>query len=152
MQDYTKLVVWQRARSLTVAVHEVTRQVPNGQAPGLRSQLMRAATSIAANIAEGAGRESRVNFARFVTMAMASSSEAEHHLGAYSDLGLLERSIGERLMGRCAELRRMLFGLRRALLAAEVDRVREPSASTSPRYSPRDWMTQDSKLRTGLCE
>jgi hypothetical protein len=61
-------------------------------------------------------------------MAMASSSEAEHHLGVYSDLGLLERSIGERLMGRCAELRRMLFGLRRALLAAEVDRVREPSA------------------------
>jgi four helix bundle protein len=121
MQDYTKLIVWQRARSLNVAVQEAARGIRPQAAPSLRSQLMRATMSIGATIAEGAGRETRVDFARFVTMAISSASEAEHHLAVCADLGLMETTISARLAARCVEIRRMLFGLRRALLSAPPD-------------------------------
>ena len=115
MQDYTKLAVWHRARALTVAVHDATRQIPNKGAPGLRSQLLRATMSVGANIAEGASRDSRPDFARFVGIAIGSVCEVEHHLTVYVDLGLLDESAVQRLLPQVAELRRMLFGLRRAL-------------------------------------
>jgi four helix bundle protein len=120
MQDYTKLVVWQRARSLIVSVNEVAKGFPPAAAPGLRAQLIRSTMSIGANIAEGAARSSRTDFARFVTIAAGSTSEAEHHLVVAGDLGLVDASIGARLVDRLIEVRRMLFGLRRALLAAEL--------------------------------
>ena len=119
MQDYTKLLVWQRARALTVAVHEASGSIRPTSAPGLRSQLMRSAMSIAANISEGAARDSRADFARFVSIAIGSTSEVEHHLRVCSDLGLVDASIVDRLSTRAVEIRRMLFGLRRALLAAD---------------------------------
>ena len=121
MQDYTKLLVWQRARSLTVAVQEATRRIHPRAAPGLRTQLLRASMSIGAIIAEGAGRESRPDFARFVTMAISSTSEVEHHLTVCNDLGLVDESIVGRLIGRCQEIRKMLYGLRRAILKADED-------------------------------
>jgi four helix bundle protein len=132
MQDYTRLLVWQRARSLTVSVYEATRRFPNSSAPGLRAQVMRSTMSIASNIAEGAARESRLDFARFVTIAIASTSETEHHLSVCSDLGLVEGGTADRLMARCTELRRMLFALRRAVIAAETDRVAPASVAGRP--------------------
>lgn len=116
MQDFKNLMVWQRARSLSVAVHEATRSMRRGEAPGLQSQLRRASMSISATIAEGAGRSSRKDFARFISMAIASASEVEHHLTQSNDLGVLDRVIAMQLIDRVVEIRRMLFGLRRALL------------------------------------
>lgn len=120
MQDHTKLVVWQRARSLIVSINEAAVGYRSPRAPGLRNQTMRAAMSIGANIAEGAARSSRTDFARFVTMAAASASELEHHLTVAEDLGMLEETIGARLKARTGELRRMLFALRKALLEYEL--------------------------------
>jgi len=128
MQDYTKLLVWQRARSLTVAVHEATRRIHPRAAPGLRAQLLRAAMSIGATIAEGAGRESRPDFARFVTMAISSTSEVEHHLTVCTDLGLVDDSIVGRLTDRCQEIRKMLYGLRRAILKADAEDDSSPDS------------------------
>ena len=128
MQDYTKLLVWQRARSLTVVVNEVSRSFKAGEAPGLRSQLMRATMSISATVAEGAGRETRQDFARFISMAIASASEVEHHLHVASDLGILAEPVYGRVLGRCIEVRRMLFGLHKALLRAEMDGQTSPRA------------------------
>ena len=58
MQDHTKLLVWQRARSLVVTVHEAALAFPPSTVPGLRAQVMRATMSISANIAEGAAKSS----------------------------------------------------------------------------------------------
>jgi four helix bundle protein len=120
MQDYSRLLVWQRARSLTVAVHEASRGISTQTAPGLRAQLMRAVMSISANIAEGAARDSRVDFARFLTIAIGSTSEVQHHLLVCRDLGLLNEAIQERLTGHTIEVRRMLFSLRRTVLEREA--------------------------------
>jgi four helix bundle protein len=119
MQDFKRLRVWQDGRALTVAINEATRSIRPGDAPNLRSQLMRASMAIPATVAEGAGRETRADFARFVSMAIASASEVEHHLRVCDDLGLLDRALIEQLVDRVTRLRRMLFGLRRTLLAKE---------------------------------
>jgi four helix bundle protein len=128
MQDHTKLVVWQRARALNVSVNQVAKAFPPALAPGLRAQLMRSAMSIGATIAEGAGRETRVDFARFVTMSAGSATETEHHLTTASDLGLIEESIALRLIDRVIEIRRMLYGLHRALIAAAAEDQQTPDA------------------------
>jgi four helix bundle protein len=80
---------------------------------------MRATKSISAAIAEGAGRESRPDFARFISMAIASASEVEHDLHVGNDLGLLDDARYSRVLARCIEVRRMLFGLHEALLLAD---------------------------------
>lgn len=49
-------------------------------------------------------------------MAIASASEVEHHLMHSNDLGVLDRVIAAQLIDRVVEIRRMLFGLRRALI------------------------------------
>jgi four helix bundle protein len=138
MQDYRKLSVWRKARALTVAVHELMRVVPSTTAPGLRPQLMRATMSIAANVAEGAMRESRVDFARFITIAISTSSEAEHHLITCGDLGFLDRPDVERLANQIIEVRRMLFGLRAALLRREQEeRIRGKTPSQRQPIEPQ---------------
>ena len=119
MQDHSKLLVWQRARSLTVIVSETSRSFKSGEAPGLRSQLMRATMSISATIAEGAGRESRRDFARFVSMAIASANEVENHLQTARDLGVMDEDSHRRSIDLCIEVRRMLFGLHKALVRAD---------------------------------
>ena len=120
MQDHTQLLVWRKAKLLTVAVHEAAQPRRLASAPGLRSQLLKAVMSIAATIAEGASRSGRHDFARFVTMAIGSTSETIHHLTVCGDLGLLEPSSVTVLVDQAVEVRRMLFGLRRALLRAEA--------------------------------
>jgi four helix bundle protein len=83
--------------------------------------------SISATIAEGAGRESRVDFARFITMAISSTSEAEHHLTVCGDLGLVDSAVVARLSRHCEEIRKMLFAFRRTLLHADTeDREKGP--------------------------
>ena len=124
MQDCTKLVVWQRARALTVAVHEAVRKGADRSVPGLRPQLLRATMSIGANIAEGASRDTRADFARFVTIAIGSASEVEHHLTVCADLGLLRSPKAAELIVQAVAIRRMLFGLRRALVMRDKERGR----------------------------
>lgn len=54
--SYRQLLVWQKARSLTVAVYRATEKFPKTETYGLTSQLRRASVSIVSNIAEGQGR------------------------------------------------------------------------------------------------
>ena len=78
---------------------------------GLGSQLTRAAFSIPANIAEGAGRESVKEFRRYPTIALGSASELENHLLVAGELGLLHDA--PRHLQELSEIQRMLTGLRR---------------------------------------
>ncbi len=133
MQDFRRIVAWRRARALTIAIHEASRTIRPQAAPGLRSQLLRATMSISATIAEGAGRESRVDFAQFIMMAIGSTSEVEHHLTVCSDLELVDRAVVARLSASCDEIRKMLFCFRRTLLEAERRISSQPEIPTANR-------------------
>ena len=89
MRNYRDLRVWQEAHHLTLAVYKATQTFPKEKRFGLISQVRRASASIAANLAEGCGRRSDGEMARFVQIAMGSGSELSYHLLLARDLGFL---------------------------------------------------------------
>ena len=115
MQDYRRLVVWQRAHQFVVSVYAATAAFPGEEKYGLTSQTRRSAVSIQANIAEGCGRETTMELRRFLYIAMGSASELDYHLLLARDLGFLEAASYQQLEKQAAEIGRMLTGLIRSL-------------------------------------
>ena len=88
MKDFRELQVWRKAHELTLAVYQITASFPREELYGLTAQLRRAGSSIAANLAEGCGRNGDAELARFCSIAMGSASELEYHLLLARDLKL----------------------------------------------------------------
>jgi four helix bundle protein len=65
MQNYKELKVWEKAHLFTLRVYTVTKLFPKEEIYSLTNQIRRAASSIPANIAEGCGRNSNLDLARF---------------------------------------------------------------------------------------
>jgi four helix bundle protein len=118
MQDIRNLRVWHEARALARLVYELTAPVPARAFPGQVSQIRRAATSVGANIAEGAAFRSRREFARFLQQAIASATEVEHHAQVAVDLAMLTSEHGERIAVHAKRLQRMLVVLHRRVSEA----------------------------------
>ena len=83
---------------------------------GLRSQLTRAADSIAATIVEGCGAATAREFARYLDMSIKSASETEHHLLSARDRGALSQRRWQTLSSEVVEIRRMIYAYRKRLL------------------------------------
>lgn len=66
MQNFRNLKVWAKAHELTLAAYKATQAFPKVEQYGLTAQIRRSASSVCANIAEGCGRGSRIDFARFL--------------------------------------------------------------------------------------
>lgn len=120
MQDFRNLQVWRRAQELTVSIHSATERLPSSAAGGTRGQLRRASASIAANIAEGSASNSRLQFARYLQLSIASTSELESHFDLAQRLKLIHQTKLSTLMSDTIILRRMLIALRRKVLEGET--------------------------------
>jgi four helix bundle protein len=112
VRDFKRLVVWQRAYKLAVEVHQTVDTFQGRHRFSLGDQLARAATSISANIAEGSGRQSVREFRRYLTIAMGSATELEHHLMLARDLHLVTEEAAQDYINETVEIQRMLHGLR----------------------------------------
>ena len=55
MHDFKQLRVWRKAFDLSVDLYRVTNVFPKEEMYGLKAQIRRSASSVAANIAEGCG-------------------------------------------------------------------------------------------------
>ncbi len=108
MRDFRSIKAWQKAHRLSLAVYQVTKKFPSAERYGLTSQTRRAAASIPTNIAEGCGRGSEADFARFLQMAAGSASELEYLLLLAHDLGLLTERRHVTLTNDVTEVKRML--------------------------------------------
>jgi four helix bundle protein len=117
VKDFRELKVWQKAHQLTLAVYQLTASFPREELYGLSSQLRRAGSSIAANLAEGCGRNGDAELARFCSMAMGSASELEYHLLLARDLNLIPAKNYEELHQQTTELKRMLTAFMQKLSA-----------------------------------
>ena len=111
INSYKDLIVWQQAMDLAVATYSLTKAWPKEELYGLTSQIRRSATSIPANIAEGCGRGSDIDFARFLQIAMGSSCETEYYFILTHDLGYLNAEKYEQLLFGAEEVKRMLSAL-----------------------------------------
>src|SRR5690606_39048836 len=102
------LQIWQRSHALTLAVYGASGNFPRDELYGLTSQLRRSSASIAANIAEGCGRNTRREFARFLHIAMGSTSETADFLVLAHDLGYLSVVLYCELAGEIDQIQKML--------------------------------------------
>jgi four helix bundle protein len=89
---FRKLIVWQRAHALTLAIYNFSKAFPRHELFGLTTQLRRSAASIGANIAEGYALGSSANYLRHLNIAVGSLAETEYHLELAHDLGYLSDS------------------------------------------------------------
>ncbi len=111
MRNYKDLRVWDEAHRLTLSVYKATQTFPKEERFGLTSQIRRASASIAANLAEGCGRRSDGEMARYVQIAMGSGAELSYHLLLARDLGFLKNEEHAELDGNLERLMRMLSAL-----------------------------------------
>ena len=111
MQDFRKLIVWQKAHALALDVFAISSACAKPPYFALQNQMLKAAVSVPANLAEGAGRTGDREFRRFVRIALGSASELEYHLLLARDLGLIPGATHDRVSAAAAEVKRMLSGL-----------------------------------------
>ncbi len=111
MGNYQDLAVWKKAHQLVLMVYKVTKSFPQEELYGLTSQIRRAALSIPTNIAEGSGRGSDCDFARFCQISYGSVNELEYHFIVARDLEFITSTIYDSLQQALVEVRRMLAKL-----------------------------------------
>lgn len=115
MKDFKKLKVWEKAHRLTLDVYQASATFPREELYGLTSQIRRSCLSIPTNIAEGCGRSSDTDFARFLQISMGSASEVEYLLLLGRDLDLLVHEAYKELNSVVVEIKRMLTSLIKTL-------------------------------------
>jgi four helix bundle protein len=108
LRNYRDLQVWDKAHKLTLDLYRVSREFPREETYGITSQLRRAAVSVGANLAEGCGRRTSNELARFVKIAMGSASELDYHLLLCRDLGFMNEGDFTRTSSDLTEVRKML--------------------------------------------
>ncbi|MEA1951837.1 MAG: four helix bundle protein [Planctomycetota bacterium] len=113
--DFRKIEAWQRAHHLTLQIYQVTINFPSDERFGLVSQLRRACASIPTNIAEGCGRRTISELARFVDIATGSASEVEYQLLLAKELGYLSEGQHSTLETEITGVRRMLLSFNKKL-------------------------------------
>jgi four helix bundle protein len=117
MSDYRKLEVWRKAHALALNAHRAASRIRGNQYASFRSQIIRAAMSIPANIVEGREQKTDAAFARFLRIALASTSELEYHLTAAHDIQVIPKGEFLSLSSQVVEVRMMLHGLIRRIEA-----------------------------------
>jgi len=110
------LLVWRKGIQLVKEIYKLTKPFPTDEKFGLVSQMRRAAVSIPSNIAEGQARKTTGEFIQFLSHAEGSLAELDTHLVLAVELGYSKTSQVASATELVSELKRMLNGLRRALL------------------------------------
>ncbi len=110
MQDFRKLRVWHEAYAFAIAINRALATAGKGRA-NLKVQLQKSSESIHTNIAEGAGQLTDPQFARFLAVALGSTTETTSHLMFARDTHFIARSTAEELLAQAGPIRGMLINL-----------------------------------------
>jgi four helix bundle protein len=109
MKSHKDLTVYKTSIDLVVDVYRISRSFPDAEKFGLTSQIRRAAVSVPSNIAEGAARNSKKDFIRFLSIALGSLAETETQLEIAQRLEFIRenRELDEKII----YIRRMILNL-----------------------------------------
>jgi four helix bundle protein len=115
VRSYRDLVVWQKGMELAEEVYKLAKFMPKTEEYRLTSQLLRAAVSIPANIAEGSSRGTRRDYANFISIARGSLGETETLLELAVRCELVKAEHTQGAQSLTDEIGRMLTVLRQRL-------------------------------------
>lgn len=116
MHNFKELKIWQKAIDVCVDVYKATTSFPKDELFGLNTQMKRSAVSVAANISEGAGRNSNKEFIHFLGIANGSSYELQTHIVIANRVALLNDGLTEDLLSQLDEIQKMNRGLQQTLV------------------------------------
>src|SRR5688572_32025210 len=108
MADFKKLKVWQKAHALTLHTIAVAKKIRGAEHTALRSQMIRAAISMTANIVEGRSQESSLDVARFLRISFNAAAELEYHVLLARHIGSISESDVVALQKEATEVEKML--------------------------------------------
>lgn len=111
MQNYKDLLVWQKAHLFTLKIYKAVARFPKEEVYALTSQLKRASYSIPSNIAEGCGRSTQNDLARFLNIALGSANEVDYFILLSIDLNYIESEEAQELSSSINEIKAMLISL-----------------------------------------
>ena len=115
MNNFKKLIVWQKAREFVKDVYILTKKFPKEEQFGLTSQIRRAVISIVSNIAEGSGRGSDNDFAHFLDIAQGSAYEVETQITLSFDLDFITIEEFTKSSDKILEIQKMINKLASSL-------------------------------------
>jgi four helix bundle protein len=110
MQDFRKLLVWQKAHELALLTYRLTADFPRDELFGLRNSLRKTSVDIPAYIAEGCGKLTGEDVGRSVVGAIALANRLEYYELMARDLQMLNNQNYDRLLDATVEVRKMLSG------------------------------------------
>ena len=113
ISTHKDLAVWQESMDFVANIYLITKNFPNEEKFGLVSQMRRSAVSIPSNIAEGAARQSSLEFKKFLYYSLGSCAELETQILIANKIGFIEENPD--LFKKMNHIKSMLSGLIRKL-------------------------------------
>ncbi len=114
--SFEKLKVWQKATELSISIYKSTKVFPSDERFGLISQMRRCSISISSNIAEGTGRHSPKDKARFTEIAYSSALELLNQSIISNDLEFIQKEDYLAIRKQITEITAMLDALYKSQL------------------------------------
>ncbi len=115
MHRFKELDAWRLSIEMVKEIYKKTEKYPKKEQFGLVNQIRRSAVSIPSNIAEGAGKNTNLDFSRFISIASGSCNELETQLVISNELGYISRESFRELEKKLNRIQNMLFGLQKSL-------------------------------------
>ena len=115
VRNYQDMIAWKKAFELALEVYRVTSDFPSEEKCAITSQRRRAGISIASNIAEGDGRQSKAEFRHYLSIALGSLRELETQSLISGALHYVKPAELDKLINMSAEAGRLINGLSKSL-------------------------------------
>ena len=114
---FDELEVFKRSYKVSLEIHKASLAFPAIEQYALADQVRRASKGICANLAEGFGKQShsKVEFKRFVHMAIGSADEMRVWLRYCKDLGYIDEMTWQQWRDEYETIAKMLTGLSKSL-------------------------------------
>ena len=112
MHNFRKLDTWLDGVELADTIYTLTASFPKTEIYGLSSQMQRAAVSVPSNIAEGSGKGSDRDFARFVSISLGSLFELETQIEIAYRRGYISTENYYALRPKIESLQKRIYNLR----------------------------------------
>jgi len=125
LKEFTDLDAWKEARKLVNEIYKITKGEIVSKDYGFKDQIQRASVSIMSNIAEGSAAKSKVEFARFLTIARRSSNETQSLLFIALDQKYIPEDKFNLLTQQCIKVSQIINGLIRFLYETTSKRDNE---------------------------
>lgn len=116
--SFEKLIAWQKGRELAILIFKTTKNFPKDEMFGLTSQMRRCSISIASNLAEGSGRSSMKDKARFSEIAYSSLLELLNQVILSHDFEYVDENQYIQIREKITEVNMLIDGLHKSQIAS----------------------------------